>query len=544
MPIRTTGGAFCSAISSGVLACLLTSPSLAEIRTIDLQGGAISIGQGYDQLLDEPRGHCVTTDASFKELTRVLEEVSNAPVDAENAPENDGAALSKSPTAQQISYELRVLDVEDYRREFESLSVSASGSYGTFSASASFSSEREFERTRYNLFVVLSVDVSNVVVSGDIFSPKDKFKEGEIFELDEKECGTAFVMAVGFGGKLDLVARINTLSESERTSMRASIGGGGSFAGGGVSASASFAKMVETALERRDVHVSIKSAGPWFSDQIFGLTLTGGSFDLSEAESLKKLMNSALLFPAAVVQRPWPYLGYLVDYETIGFERQNPIAVEERRRILGDLLEAARQYDLLISRLRSAERNPDIYEVLDAGEFTPARDRLIEISEQSVLFAKRRKAIGETAARCYSDVADGSGSCIDVSEIVVEGQALTHNPSLPFGELRLVGFVDESELCSEDASFVFPQLVPASGGCVDPNTSAVWSNPHFSVEADIAQYFCTNKSKVSSREWAVPNEIDVRFLVSGALSNRADEALNSNRSQDYFPQLRATLFVG
>ncbi|WP_220750671.1 hypothetical protein [Jannaschia sp. AI_61] len=501
------------------LFCSMVFPVLAQGLRVDLDGGVLDLGQGFDTAINEPRGFCVDSTSSLSELMK------------------DGPASTDSSQidpAQRVTYSLRLLDTEEFLREFESLSVSASGSYASFSASGSYSTEREFERTEHNLFVVLTVDVSIQIIGGDIHSiPEALVGDTDTggTNLNSRRCGDAFVAAVGLGGRLDLIARINTLSQTERESLRASLSGGGNFGAVGVEASASFTRIVETALQRRDANIEIQTAGPWFGDDAFNLDLTP-DFDISRIQDLQRLVNAAMSFPDAVADRPWPYVGYLLNYETIGYNAPNPVLQSLNRNRFRELELALDRYALAIDRITAARENPDIFEAIDNdGAVLSVTDLdVVFRRELERLFASREE-IRKATEECYQILLDGTASCPSIATISADSFPVDAVPNFSFGSLKLIIESREAELCDEESSFVFLRLVPVDGGCVDPETSLVWSNPRFLVEADIGEYFCDQRSTGSGRTWRLPTELELRFLASGTelarlARVRSDSAVN------------------
>lgn len=524
--------AFSGFIVAWALVLSIASPAASQGRQVDLDGGVLDLGQGFDTALNEPRGFCVESSKSLSSLMQAsAPSTDGSDVDPTNAPSTETNTIDP---AQRVTYSLRLLDTEEFLREFESLSVSASGSYAGFSASGSYSTEREFERTEHNLFVVLAVDVSIQIVGGDIHSIPSTIagdSNGNGVRINTRRCGDAFVAAVGLGGRLDLVARINTLSQTERESLRASLSGGGNFGAVGVEASASFTKIVETALQRRDVNIEIRTAGPWFGDEDFKLSLTP-EFDISSMADLRRLVNSAMSFPDAVAARPWPYVGYLLSYETLGFDAPNPILQNLNRIRFTELELSLERYGLAIDRLTSAIENSDIFEIFDeSGAALQVESQDAILSTELERLIAQRERVRSATSECYQTLLDGASECASVTNLNIDGVSVDTVPNYSFGGLRLIIESREAELCDEESSFVFLRLVPVDGGCVDPETSLVWSNPRFLVEADIGEYFCDQRSTGSGRTWRLPTELELRFLASGTelarlARVRANSAIN------------------
>ena len=167
--------------------------------------------------------------------------------------------------ARSTIYHLELINSKKELYDKISMSSSASGSYGVFSAGAkaSFVKERKWEA--YSNYIL---------VKAVRFTKKQSFANDQILLSDSAKnvmlssrttfadsCGTSFVNNVYLGGEIYGVIEIKANSYSEKQNIRSSLNASGSFAGVSASGSGSYQRKIEELSSRYHLKVDFQHIG-------------------------------------------------------------------------------------------------------------------------------------------------------------------------------------------------------------------------------------------------------------------------------------------
>jgi len=515
---------FTAGLVAGTLS--LTAPAAAQdLSLINLFGGAVVLGQGYDTFTGQLMGFCVDRTAAATTVT-------------------------KGP--QEVSYDLDVITHEEFERRFSAITVAAGGSFGgIFSASGSHSSSSDVTTQSTNFHVILSVEVRNAIEMLDTFALNENAvgnlglsasrgqagpdssvgadysaverasqinvdpstTQGTPWardnnRVDPDRCGDAFVYAKASGGILYLVATVKTKGLRSREEAMTAVSASGSYSGISADVSTAFFSMTEKANDFGSVRIRIFSQGPWTLDQAMIKTDPEAA-----ANAIRTIVKNSLAYPTEVVgDAAWDYRGYLMPYGAAG---ENIVSMEERavqRTISAELSEAAGRYWRLQAYLANVQADPSLYEV-DPDEAEP-----IDFGKKRTEYIEKWRKLTIRAGNCRKD---GDVACAFDPDVNLFPTVASEGLPEP-----IIGSF-ESALCNDERNdFLLPNLVPARVGCFDSRLQAYWAGTLENVRSTTVEGYCAALRPIGATGWRLPTRDEVRLLLASRIpTNVSDDRM-------------------
>jgi hypothetical protein len=284
------------------LACF---PVVAASQSLSAEvSPELFLGAGFDREANSYKDTCLTRRVAGQETT-LLEPASN---------------LQNVPQEGLTSVTYNISSISNRKELEEALSVSASGSFGGASASASFSRNVRVDQFNAHALVQMRVVTPPQLLRNVKLSDEAVRLFQQSPERFRQVCGDSYVVSIVRGGELNGLVTVFTRTQEEKRQFQASASG----SYGGASASGSVAQSFRELLETRSTNVRAFYRG------------TDGTNDAPQ--DIESLFEFATQFPGEVYKFSTPYAITVRSYETvINFPSSDPFPRTARNDVITEL---------------------------------------------------------------------------------------------------------------------------------------------------------------------------------------------------------------